>query len=406
MASIQVRQAASGARYDVHYRLDGAQRKKTFQRRKDADSFKRKVESDELAGLLVDPRGGETIFGQYVEQWLATRVVRGRPLTSATRQGYRGLLRRHLLPELSSSPLRKITPERVRHWYSATAQRAGVDQAAKAYRVLRAVLNTAAEDRLISRNPCTIRGGGIERAPERPSVETSMVLDLADAIAPRLRAFVLLAGFGTLRSGELLGLERQDVDPLRCAIHVRRSAQEIAHVRDEGGNIVESHGREVSDPKSEAGKRIVGLPRSVMDELEKHLATYVGPESDALVFTREPPKTAAPGSVGRYLRRQDLSKAWRAACIEVGVAPWDRDHPSGIRPHDLRHHAATTTARIPGVTTREIMARLGHASPRAALIYQHAAEDRDRRIADHLDAVIASTARHKSASVVGLPGAR
>ena len=46
--------------------------------------------------------------------------------------------------------------------------------------------------------------------------------------------------------------------------------------------------------------------------------------------------------------------------------------------HDLRHHASTSMARIPGVTTKELMARIGHASPRAALIYQHATED-DRK---------------------------
>ena len=35
--------------------------------------------------------------------------------------------------------------------------------------------------------------------------------------------------------------------------------------------------------------------------------------------------------------------------------------------------------------TKELMARLGHASARASLIYQHASEDRDRRIAERLD---------------------
>jgi len=35
-----------------------------------------------------------------------------------------------------------------------------------------------------------------------------------------------------------------------------------------------------------------------------------------------------------------------------------------------------------GATTKELMARLGHASPRASLIYQHATDDRDRRIAE------------------------
>jgi hypothetical protein len=37
---------------------------------------------------------------------------------------------------------------------------------------------------------------------------------------------------------------------------------------------------------------------------------------------------------------------------------------------------------------RSLMARIGHASPRAALIYQHATEQRDREIAAYLDDAI------------------
>jgi hypothetical protein len=36
----------------------------------------------------------------------------------------------------------------------------------------------------------------------------------------------------------------------------------------------------------------------------------------------------------------------------------------------------STLAAYTGATTKELMARLGHASPRAAMIYQHAAADR------------------------------
>lgn len=43
------------------------------------------------------------------------------------------------------------------------------------------------------------------------------------------------------------------------------------------------------------------------------------------------------------------------------------------------------------MTTKELMARLGHSSPRAALIYHHVTEERDRAIADQLDTLIAST---------------
>lgn len=41
------------------------------------------------------------------------------------------------------------------------------------------------------------------------------------------------------------------------------------------------------------------------------------------------------------------------------------------------------------------MARIGHSSPRAALIYQHATRERDRNIADFLDDAIASTDRSR-----------
>ena len=58
----------------------------------------------------------------------------------------------------------------------------------------------------------------------------------------------------------------------------------------------------------------------------------------------------------------------------------------GLRFHDLRHTAGTLSAQT-GATTKEIMARLGHARARAAMVYQHATEDRDRLIAERLTAM-------------------
>ena len=57
---------------------------------------------------------------------------------------------------------------------------------------------------------------------------------------------------------------------------------------------------------------------------------------------------------------------------------------------------------MPGVTTKELMARIGHASPRAALIYQHATKERDRAIASFLDDVVAAATPAKRAPVVEL----
>ena len=79
---------------------------------------------------------------------------------------------------------------------------------AKAYRVLRAVLHTAVDDGLITRNPCRIKGAADDKSPERPILTRAEVYAVADAIQPRYRALVLLAAFSSLRFGELAALTR------------------------------------------------------------------------------------------------------------------------------------------------------------------------------------------------------
>ncbi len=71
----------------------------------------------------------------------------------------------------------------------------------------------------------------------------------------------------------------------------------------------------------------------------------------------------------------------------VAPEPWDRARCAvgmdGFDFHDLRHTGNTLAAGT-GASTKELMARMGHASARAALTYQHASEERDVVIADRL----------------------
>jgi integrase len=287
--------------------------------------------------------------------------VKGKPLAPMTKHGYQALLRRNIGPTIGQYALAEITPAVVRDWYSKVAANAGRDQAAKSYRLLRAILNTAVDDELIGRNPCRIRGGGAEHADERPMIDAELVFGLAEAIAPRLRVLAIVAGFVGLRTGELLGLRRCDVDLDDARLTVLVQAQQVV-----------GQGRIVTGPKSDAGQRTVSLPKIVVEALEKHLASYGQPGEAGVLFT---------GPRGEPITRALLSKEWQAARTAA-------DAPECLRIHDLRHHAATLTARMPGITTKELMARIGHASPRAALIYQHATEQRDREIAAYLDDAI------------------
>ena len=234
---------------------------------------------------------------------------------------------------------------------------------AKAYRLLRAVLMTAVnEDRLIPRNPCQVRGADREVAGERPVLSVAEVLALADAVPARYRAMILLTTFASLRFGEVTALERRDIDLDAGVVEVRRA---FVEVRGEG--LV------AGPPKSRAGLRRVGLPRAVVAELRKHMAEYVQAEASSLVFA---------GPKGAPIRRGNARKLlrWNDALTTVGL--------TGVRFHDLRHTGNVLAARS-GVSTRDLMTRMGHDSVRAAIVYQHATTEADAKIAGSLDADIA-----------------
>jgi len=138
---------------------------------------------------------------------------------------------------------------------------------------------------------------------------------------------------------------------------------------------------EFGPPKSAAGARTVALPRAAADALAGHLAgEFVGNGPEALIFT---------GNKGALLRSGNFGRAtsWPTTVTKVGL-------PAGFHFHDLRH-TGNTIAAASGASTRELMQRMGHASMRAALIYQHATSERDREIADGMDRRIADATGRK-----------
>ena len=62
----------------------------------------------------------------------------------------------------------------------------------------------------------------------------------------------------------------------------------------------------------------------------------------------------------------------------------------------IRHTGNTLASRAPGASLRDIMARMGHDSPRAALIYQHTDREADHGIADAMDKALKAARRKPS----------
>jgi integrase len=351
----------------------------TWEHRREAERALAAASSDQDRGAWVAPKDGRITMAEYSPGWLASRLTsRGEALRPRVQELYEGYLRLHILPTLGNVPLGRMTTARVRRWYvELLADGTGPSTAAKCYRLLRAVLNTAVEDRLLVANPCTIKGAGVEPCEERSIPTVAEVYALAGVVSARYRALVLLAAFGGLRRGELFGLTRADVDLLHRTVSVRVQRQESKR----GGHLV-------GPPKTAAGRRTLALPAELVPELEDHLVRWAAPELGGLVFVGEKGGPVRPG-----VWQKEWDRARRSLDLEY------------VHLHDLRHVAGTLAAAT-GAGTKEIMRRLGHATQEAALRYQHATDERDRVLAAGIDRIIQAARTDPTAPVVALREAR
>jgi integrase len=222
----RVRRLPSG-RWQARYKgPDGSDRPapRTFAAKADAERWLTLTEAEIVRGEWLNPDRGRVPFADYAKAWVAERPN----LRPKTKQIYEGLVRPHLSPVLGALVVQEITEPRVRKWRKALLD-SGVGDVtvAKAYRLLKAILNTAVDDGMIRRNPCRIKGAGQEKSPERPVLTIRQVLDLADAIDRRHRLLVLLAVFCSLRWGELAALRLRHVDLTRATVYVEASVVEL-----------------------------------------------------------------------------------------------------------------------------------------------------------------------------------
>ncbi len=319
-------------------------------------------------------------FGTYAESWLEHRDLKQR-----TYEHYSVLLDKHLLPTFENMPVASITPEDVRAWHS-TFGTSTPTLRSHSYGLLRTILNSAASDGKITTNPCTIRGASSAKRAHRIRPATLDELAIITREMPEhLRCMVLLAGWGALRFGELTELRRRD-----CVI-VEPTDNELEAAKDKGGPAPEPYGIirveravvrtengfEVTTPKSEAGIRDIELPPHLLPALKDHLERLTASGADALLFPAQGGQHLAPASLYRH-----FYKAREAAGRK------------DLRWHDLRHSGAVLAA-VAGATLAELMQRLGHSTPAAALRYQHVSSGRDRQIAKLLSGMATGDTRGK-----------
>lgn len=324
----------------------------TFTTKTDADRWLAAAELDISRGTWLDEAGGTTPFLSYADQWLEDN----RRLGPRSRETHERNLRIHLAP-LAEVPVKSLTPALVRTWYSTAMRgRGGKTSIDQSYRLLRAILNTAVREGILAKNPCQIPGAGSNRAKRRTVASPTQVTALVEEVAGPYKAAVLLAAWGGLRRGEILALRRADLDLEARTVSVHRNQVEL----------LSSRSRFDAKPKTDAGYRTVALPPHVIPYLRDHLREYAGEERLFVSSTGGP----MPGDT--------LTQAFSRARDRLGM--------EGFRFHDLRHTGQTLAAAT-GASLADLMKRLGHSSPAAAMRYLHTVNGRDEAIAEALSAI-------------------
>ena len=240
----RVRKTKSGKQGSPEWRVRwmdpaGREKMKCFSTRGEADRFATKVENQKMRGEYRDPRLGRESLGDfYDKRWLPNARIRLAPSTLGLMEGH---WKRYVSSWFAERRLNSITPFDLRSFSESIVEKASVYQAETSLRLLRSILRAAIEDGLLARSPADEVS-----APRRPHhknryLTVEEIAKLVAATPPLWRAFVLIAAYGGLRFGELVGLRIHHIDFLHRRLRVEEAIVESGGQRISGRRRVGRH---------------------------------------------------------------------------------------------------------------------------------------------------------------------
>lgn len=277
----------------------------------------------------------------WLEHWLENMQ---RPAVAVSTLGQeRWLVRKHINPHLGERRLSRLTPEHL-DWFFAELDRQGVGSVTRqrVHQILRQSLRRAVEKRRLQVNPMS----AVE-APrrKRPDITALCVADvrklLAKAVGDPYEALYVLAVHTGMRWGEIAGLQWQDVDLQKGAVHIRRAQREVY---DPDATKGSKWRVELAEPKSNSSRRAIRLGAVTIAALSVH--------RDALGASPFPTMRVFTTRTGQPLRRSNFGRKQWHPLLERAKLP-----KMGF--HSLRHTMATT-GLTNGLHAKVIQERLGH----------------------------------------------
>jgi integrase len=384
-------------------------RKRSFDRKADADAWKAKVQADLLRGEFVDHRDGNVTLAQYIadEYWPTKTGDPGTLQTIETR------INNRILPFLGEQRLNAIKVPQLRKYLSEMSERYGAATIIESWGTLSSILQAAVDDEKIPKNPCLAKTVRPPSKPERKARAWSRerVLAVREGLDDRFKVMVDLGVGAGLRQGEVLGLSVDDIeaDVIQVRRQVRVVRNRLVYSLPKGGKT-----------------RAVPLPRYLAERLAEHVARFppvevklpwtdpAEPENAKQAAERAPQAhlllVTGPRQQGALRRSVFNEGPWKRALVTAGVIPPPPPRPErtaedrarrtrgntkyAAAPEDGFHALRHTFASVQ-LDARESVVSvskwLGHSDPSITLkIYAHMMPEADGRGRAAMDAWFAS----------------
>lgn len=325
-----------GVSYEMTIKIDGKVVRRRFPTSKLAHDAYARLRQSANDGSYIPAERSRISFNAYADEWIAGKLVR-----PSTLRSYRGNLDKHLRPVFGPLPLERVTRAQVQAFVRRLADSELAPATVRGIvNLLRTILRAAVDDGRLARSPA-LRISLPEVPPKQLAVfRPEQVTALVQAVYPQHRAMLLLALGTGLRQAELLGVTRAALDLDAAVLRVERQLL----TRDRAG------GPELTPLlKTKASRRILPLPRFVIDALRSHLKSSELDEvnnPDGLLFVT--------GRGNPWRRGTVNTKFWKPLLSRAGL-------PHGFGMHALRHTYASSLI-AEGQHPKVIQERLGHAS--------------------------------------------
>ena len=367
----------------IGHDVNGKAIKKLFYGTSKSDAEKKKREYIKNMESGLKPKLGSQSLSQAMNTWLWD-TERNSGSKSSTFERYEGIFRNYIKNcKLGLIAVSEIENAAIQKYYNELkSEGKSYSQISNLHKLLNKFFGYAEMSGYVIKNPC--KGLKITKDDEEELIddedevvetftkeETKKITNNLSKDS-KIRYIIMFALFTGIRQGELLALNKTDIQ--NDTVRINKTVKTVK-VFDDKDNTKSNYEIKVTKPKTKTSNREVPIPDILKAEL-KRLEILVAKEKLKLGEAYTENELLFPSEMGTYIDAKNLRRSWERLLNKAGVQK--------KKFHALRHTYATRLFEN-NTSILTVSRLLGHSSIKTTEIYTHVLEDVKKEVVQCLN---------------------